>query len=244
MQTSQLGPYLIYYDDPETFHWVLAHGMNYEPHLRDELKIALEHSRRFMDIGSNAGTHTVSAKIWRGLDFPTISVDVNPHNCELLCRTIVENKFTNSMVLPVAASDHVGVVLGNRCWNTGLAEKAVNADWTATYPCMPMDMIGVSPVDTIKIDVEGFELSALRGLVCTITRDLPTIFFEYNLHCLKIVGVDPVELLGFLPGLGYELTILDYKPGMRRVITDPVQGRDYIAQFGEICDIMAKPKPF
>lgn len=242
MQSTQIGPYRVFYDDPETFKWVLSHGLDYEIHIREELKIALEHSRGFMDVGCNVGLHTVAAKIWKGKDFPTISVDVNPDNCELLCRTILENGFTNSIVLPVAASDHVGVVHGNRSWNTGLAERIVSPEWDALYPCIPLSLMEDSPIDTIKIDVEGFELAALRGLPKTISRNLPTIFFEFNLHCLRIVGVDPAELLDFLLHFGYELTVLDYKPGMRATFTDACQCRDYIATFGEICDIMAKPK--
>ena len=134
------------------------------------------------------------------------------------------------------------MVRGNRSWNTGLTDtRILGTEWDAVYPCMPMDMLVIKPIDTIKIDVEGFELAALRGIPMIIARDLPTIFFEVNLHCLRIVGVNPIDLLDYLLPFGYELTVLDYKPGMRAVFRNSVECLKHISKFGEICDVMARP---
>lgn len=239
-----LGPYQVFYDDPETARCILAYGDKYEAHLTEEMKKEWAHTEfagGFMDIGANIGYHTVMAKCFRGPQFPTVSVEVNPKNVALLCRTIKENGFWNSLVLPVAASDEVGTVYGNDSWNTGLSRTRINDDWRWLYPAMPLDLFDCGPIKTIKIDVEGFELATLRGLSKTISVDRPTLFFEYNLHCMNVVGVDPLDLLNWVLQAGYDLTTLEYREGMTAHFTDAVSCRDHIAKFGIICDIMAKP---
>jgi FkbM family methyltransferase len=198
-------------------------------------------SRGFLDVGANVGFFTVMAKWFKGPAFPTVSVEVNPTNCALLLKTIEANGFWNSVVLPVAASDTTGLVYGNSSWNTGLVKGKGTDHFNVKYLTMPLDDLAMGPIDTVKIDVEGFELAALDGMRRTITSSKPTIFFEYNTHCMGIVGVDPLELLDFFFELGYSLTVLDYHQGMRATFTDAVACRDHIAKFGPLCDIMAKP---
>jgi hypothetical protein len=46
-------------------------------------------------------------------------------------------------------------------------------------------------VDFIKMDVEGAELSVLRGAAKTIDRDRPTILFEHSRPLEETFGVTP-----------------------------------------------------
>lgn len=241
IESIQLGPYKLFYEDPETFKHTLVHGEHYESHVWTELKNSLKTARSFLDIGCNVGFYTVMAKWFMGPAFPTISIDVNPLNCSLLLRTIALNGFWNSLVLPVAASDADGTVNGNNSWNTGLIKTPATNHFCFKYWAMPLDSIWLGAVDVIKIDVEGFELFALKGMGNLIAGFKPTIVFEYNTHCMEIVGVEPLDLLGFFLGIGYNLTVLDYKPGMRSTFRDAVACRDHIAKFGQICDIVARP---
>lgn len=65
---------------------------------------------------------------------------------------------------------------------------------------------GLPRLDFIKIDVEGWELSALRGGEQTLKRFRPAILCEVNDHHLGRAGATPRELWDYLQGLGYAAT--------------------------------------
>jgi FkbM family methyltransferase len=66
---------------------------------------------------------------------------------------------------------------------------------------------GLSDVALLKIDVEGYELPALRGAVEALgRRSIKAIYFEYFEKYLVRVG-PPAELIGFLDRTGYEVCL-------------------------------------
>lgn len=67
----------------------------------------------------------------------------------------------------------------------------------------------------IKLDVEGFELRALRGLRKTIERRLPAILMEVNDEMLGMNGATPHDVYEWLSSRGYLCFGLD-RCGFRR----------------------------
>ena len=64
---------------------------------------------------------------------------------------------------------------------------------------------GVERVDLLKLDVEGYELSALHGAEAALARGtIGAIYFEYFEKYLVRVG-EPAALIRFLGGRGYEV---------------------------------------
>jgi hypothetical protein len=64
------------------------------------------------------------------------------------------------------------------------------------------------PVDVLKIDVEGYELNALKGgmgFLSHVDRRPPMIFSEYSTSMMDVAGSDPEEYLRMLLRLGYEI---------------------------------------
>jgi len=66
---------------------------------------------------------------------------------------------------------------------------------------------GISKVDFIKIDVEGFELFVLQGARQVILRDKPVVFLELNPFCLKRNRITANSLIELLLSYGYKLFI-------------------------------------
>lgn len=52
-------------------------------------------------------------------------------------------------------------------------------------PCFRIDDLGLDDVDAIFLDVEGFEIPALRGAADTIARSRPVIMVEENVRVVE-----------------------------------------------------------
>lgn len=75
-----------------------------------------------------------------------------------------------------------------------------------SVPIVALDSIAhPARVSVIKIDVEGYELRALRGARRLIEEDRPVIFGEFHSGWLRERGEDPVPFLDEMRDLGYQV---------------------------------------
>lgn len=72
-------------------------------------------------------------------------------------------------------------------------------------PTMMVDDLGLEVCDLLALDVEGWELYALRGAVETIARCRPVLTVEINKN-LAFVGQTAEMVREFIAGLGYRFT--------------------------------------
>ena len=59
-------------------------------------------------------------------------------------------------------------------------------------------------IDFIKIDVEGSELDAIKGLESTIIEHNPILKIEFSLYALEAAGISPKDIWSYLIMLGYK----------------------------------------
>lgn len=104
----------------------------------------------------------------------------------------------------VAACPNVSAArsaLGDERRGVSLARTRAQAglwrvDGDGEIPMIPLDdVMGAAPVDAIVLDVEGFEVPALRGAAQVIRAHRPLLWFEFLQHTDAIAGV--------LAGYGY-----------------------------------------
>lgn len=60
-------------------------------------------------------------------------------------------------------------------------------------------------IDLVKLDIEGAEFLALKGMSNMIEKDKPMLVLEFNTKWLKRVGIGPRRILRFLGDWGYTL---------------------------------------
>lgn len=196
----------------------------------------------FLDGGANIGLVTLHAS---GLVGPTGRVDAfepNPHVFARLCWHVERNALRQV-----------------RCHQIGLGETRAEAhvrmpgfdnQAAATLGDIPtrygehvkdLGIVRVIPGDefvaeggnvplVIKLDVEGFELHAIRGLRRTIERRLPAIIMEVNGEMLELNGAGPHDIYDVLSPFGYVPWALD-RGGFReqhRLKLHPLQ-REHLA---------------
>ena len=63
-------------------------------------------------------------------------------------------------------------------------------------------------INFIKMDIEGSEMKALRGMRGRLEADRPVLLVEVNRHALNLAGSSPKELANFLIDLNYRLALV------------------------------------
>lgn len=142
----------------------------------------------FIDVGANVGSYTLTvANAYRHKSVKVIAVEAHPDNFQALCRNIKANNFTNVNAINKAASDRKGVVtLYERSQDGIRADSDLYSLETSfvahnnqvhikgkplQLDCDTLDdMVGNQGADVMKVDVEGAEISALRGGINTLKR--------------------------------------------------------------------------
>jgi len=105
--------------------------------------------------------------------------------------------------------------------------------------CVPLDelLADAGPIHVIKLDVEGAEVSALRGAQRLITESPElTLFCELNPTALRRAGVTPAELLHTLGDLGFQARAIDER--LRKLV--PVEEARFHRSY---VDLLAKRAP-
>lgn len=171
-----------------------AHGQFYE---EEEIHIIEKYFKggNFLDIGANVGNHTVyfgllpsTAKV--------ISFEPHPEAFAILSFNVAFNKLTNKVsyynygLSDKAAEVEIKTPLHNLGGSTiEPTIRGQETDLTAYYCSIVVgDEVIFDKINFIKIDVEGHELSCLRGIKKLIIDNKPPIFIEVSDNTEKSVN--------------------------------------------------------
>jgi FkbM family methyltransferase len=166
-----------------------------------------------LDIGANIGQYTVLAGARVGPQGQVFAVEPGSAARRLLERNINRLGSLNTHVLPIAAwdSDTTLYLNSGDVGNCGSAEVSP-ADEPARAAAQPVPARRLGPllreagcrrIDVIKIDVEGAELPALRGLEEYFQQAPPRSVYCELLGSPNRFGATAQDLLGFFDWFGY-----------------------------------------
>ncbi|MCL4859434.1 MAG: FkbM family methyltransferase [Caldilineaceae bacterium] len=160
---------------------------------------------RVLDLGAHIGTFTLYAA---AAGFVVTAVEANPLNVALLQASLAENGFTHAQVAHTAISDQRGSLNFLPSGPYGLVANPYIGGPMITVRAETVDAlltdIGWPGVDFIKLDVEGSEVKAVRGMAGLLARtDAPAILLESNGHTLHLFGESTANLMSTLAGFGY-----------------------------------------
>lgn len=182
----------------------------YEPNKHAAIKTLIKPGSIFVDIGANKGDFSLLAAKMLGDSGSVIAIEPEPDNMGWIERSVRENGYDNISLHQFAISDLNGyakLFLGSKSgWHTlvqGQADRdrgeievetrrlddIIHAD-SPERPCM------------IKIDVEGAELSVLRGATHILSSRTDMVLL-IDIH--PDMGVDPQQICSFLRNLDFEV---------------------------------------
>lgn len=228
MQWVELDPvtglpsgYGIYVDpnDPLIGRTISTHRF-YEQHIAIAIRSLLPSDGVFLDIGANIGFHTLVAADHVGPTGKVIAIEMSPINCTLLRATLKRNGMETVTLHPCAVAEEAGwltfcvtpksgngMLVNDYLKGRLESEPEFYADETPVRT-MRVDRLvpGSQKVDVIKMDIEGSELRALRGMTKFLARQRPYILFEFHPNMLRdIGGTAETDILDFLRGYGYRI---------------------------------------
>lgn len=143
-------------------------------------------SQQIADIGAFTGLYTLLAQK-ASPQSKVVTVEPNSASRARLFNNVVWNGCDRSRVMPYAVSDEIGtlplfVPMGADLLDTGASlNRGALVSRTEIVACAPIDSImaqcNTTAPDLMKIDVEGLEEAALRGMPLSL-RSQPTLFLE------------------------------------------------------------------
>ena len=194
----------VYWVD-EKWDWIKSHyikkGLVWEPHIEKLLKKYVKSGDTVIDIGGHIGTHTITLSRCVGASgkvhtfepqtklFVEMLVNTSLNDCTNVIPHRVALGSTEGMTcitLPCSTNEGIGVV----------------APYGEKVPLKTLDSFNISNISLMKIDIEGYEIEALKGAKETIQRNRPVIIVEV------FSGPECIEKLNFIHNLGYEISHL------------------------------------
>ncbi len=209
----------------------------YEPQETLLLKHLLQPGMTFVDVGANWGYHTLVAASRVGPTGRVVSLEPEPRLFATLSTNISDNRLTHVTTLPLAASDTQGTfplaAYEETSDNWGVSRLVSNQHsqsltWvTAQSLDSVLNELGIDHIDLLKMDIEGGEEAALKGLTSTLTRGrIARILLELHPVLLTERGSSAAKVLELMRDHGYRAWWIDHSQvATRRVAyarsTDP-----------------------
>ena len=161
----------------------------------------------FVDIGAELGFYTCLALKYMPAGGKIIAIEPDPVRCELMRELF--SSYGNVSVLQVAAHDCAGNIELSKPRGQSATSADVNGE-KFTVPAISLDtLIGNETVDVIKIDIEGGEAHAFKGMQKIIADGSATIFLELHYWIDEVMpgGLKLMEEL--LSEGGYKIFVSD-----------------------------------
>lgn len=165
-----------------------------------------------LDVGSNIGFYLLNFSMRVMPGGHVFGFEPHPITYQKLLTNLSANVNKNITISHVALGDTTGFVEPYvvRESNLGMNRVKVTSEQNANrVPLTTLDLFvtekGLSKVDLIKIDVEGFEENVLRGALQTIRTYRPTMHIEVDGENLIAQASSPQAIVDLLSDGGYIL---------------------------------------
>ncbi len=186
----------------------LAKNKIYEPVETALIKLLVKPTDTCLDIGAHIGYFTLlMAKLCKKV----YAFEADPRNAAVAAGNAkgLDNVTVSSLIV----SDKEGWASLYLCDSNSGMHRTYPSKWcTDISISIPSIRIDTHPeidrIDFIKMDIEGSEMAALKGMERLLTRYHPTMIIEFHPPSIEEYGASPVEEYHFLKTLGYSIRLI------------------------------------
>lgn len=155
-----------------------------------------------LDIGANIGAHTVWFAKAVAPGGAVLAFEPQRITFQTLCANLALNNTLNTMAFWQAVGDEPGRILvpviDPRAPNNFGGLELGKYEKGEQVPVVRVDDLGLPRCKLIKVDVEGMELSVLKGATRTIQQTRPILYVENDRT--QLAG----DLIRYIAALGYD----------------------------------------
>jgi len=188
----------------------------YEEPTVEVFRTILKTGTTFIDVGANVGQYTLLAAGALGGEDPRIhSFEPAPTIFPYLADNVAANDLKQVRINQCALGDSdtpltLYLAQPHNLGATSLRQQYCYSGQSFQVPCTTLDAYvaknRIAQVDAMKIDVEGAEMSVLRGADLLLSGShRPVIVIEYEETAQKRFGSSCAEMTAFLSAHGYGL---------------------------------------
>lgn len=172
------------------------------------VKTYIKNGFHVLDIGANIGYYSLVFASLVGSQGKVYAFEPTPRTFQILKHNIHQNGF-DSVVTPYQygiSNVNQKAQLYINDYNKGdnrlyksADMKSVDIDLVTIDNFLKLD----SKIDFIKMDIQGAEALAIKGMFQLLQKDKPTVIMEFWPHRIKRLGIEPKEMLQDLQNIGY-----------------------------------------
>ncbi len=209
-------------DTRQLIDWNLLFHGDYEPHMRQLFSYLTGPGGVAIDVGANVGAHTLTLASLVGAAGRVLAFEPNPAIRKRLLFNAQLNGMSQVAVYAQALAEESGC-LQLRVPKVGSAESSNPGLASLVALETPHDLVdvevrrgddlvgdaGISRLDLIKIDVQGYEMQVLHGLVSTVDRFKPAVLFEFEDWAWRAANSTLDDAVAFFGRRSYTLWRVD-----------------------------------
>ena len=193
---------------------LIFEGPRYLPEypLIEEIKQKLPKRFTYVDIGANIGT-TVwlfareAGKVYAFEPIPRLG--------DTIRNSIQVNGVSNVMLIGKAIGDREGNASMLDSDNSNVVLEGDVESLKVIINTLDSELVNAGMVDFIKIDVEGFEFSVLKGADNIIRTYRPRLLVEFHPSFVKKYGADGNLVIDFIEQRGYRISYYSFLNSQR-----------------------------
>ncbi len=192
----------------------LALDHMHEPFGTKILLSILKDDMTVVELGANIGYYTMQESCQQNLK-RIIAIEPNPVSFEFLSENVRMNHCEHVDLFNVGISDVDGNLPFYISKHSNICSIGAREDYERKIdvPVLRLDTLvereNVESVDMIRMDIEGHEICALRGMMETLKANKPWICMEY--HAPMISAEDREFFISTLESLDYDLKCFTFR---------------------------------